>query len=27
MSKKQDFIRSAQSRDKHPDSTMVGSAH
>lgn len=26
MSKKHDFIRSEQSRDKHPDSEMVGSA-
>lgn len=25
-SKKQDFLRSEQSRDKHPDSGMVGSA-
>jgi hypothetical protein len=26
MSKKQDFLKSEQSRDKHPDSHMVGSA-
>jgi hypothetical protein len=26
MSKKQDFLRSQQSRDKHPESNMVGSA-
>ena len=26
MSKKQDFIRSEQSRDKHPDRLMAGSA-
>lgn len=26
MSKKQDFLRREQSRDKHPDSGMVGSA-
>jgi hypothetical protein len=26
MSKKQDFIRSEQSRDKHPESGMAGSA-
>jgi hypothetical protein len=26
MTKKQDFIRKEQSRDKHPDSKMVGSA-
>ena len=25
MSKKQDFIRSEQSRDKHPDKMMKGS--
>lgn len=26
MSKKQDFLRSQQSRDKHPESNMAGSA-
>jgi hypothetical protein len=26
MSKKQDFLRSEQNRDKHPDSKMTGSA-
>lgn len=26
MSKKQDFLRSEQNRDKHPDSKMAGSA-
>ena len=26
MSKKQDFLKSEQSRDKHPESNMVGSA-